>query len=158
MDFEDAKSKLATGLRTLNPTSSLGFEGLLRDALIQITGLGFSLAKSDPQNGSDVRTTGDNLFEIAIEAKRYGEDTVLMVDALEAKLFETWRSQVGIDLWILMATRSISATDKETLRLAGEALAITVMILDWPPELDQLPDIAVRRGRNGDPPASQRPS
>lgn len=143
MEFEDAKSQLAAVLRTLDPAGSLGFEGLLRNIMVEITGLGFGLAKSGPQGGSDVRTTGCNLFEVALEAKRYGEGTVLKVDALQAKLFETSRSQFSTDLWILAATRAISATDQETLTLAGEELGITVLVLDWPPELGQLPDLAV---------------
>ena len=143
MDFKDAKSWLAKALRSLDPTGPLGFEGLLRDLLVELTGIGFGLAKSGPQGGSDVRSLGNNLFEVALEAKRYGEDTVLRVDALQAKLFETSRSQNGTDLWILAATRAISATDQETLERTGLDLGITVLILDWPPESDQLPDLAV---------------
>lgn len=143
MEFEVAKSQLATALRSLPPAGSLGFEGLLRDVLVEVTKIGFGLAKSGPQGGSDVRSLGLNLFEVALEAKRYGENTVLRVDALEAKLFESWRSENGTDLWILAATRAISATDNEKLTLAGEALGITVLILDWPPEPRQLPDLAV---------------
>jgi len=143
MEFEVAKSQLATALRSLPPAGSLGFEGLLRDILVEVTKLGFGLAKSGPQGGSDVRSLGLNLFEVALEAKRYGADTVLKVDALKAKLFETWNSENGTDLWILAATRAISATDNEELTLAGEALGITVLILDWPPEPMQLPDLAV---------------
>lgn len=143
MDFEVAKSRLATALRTLDPAGSLGFEGLLRDVLVDVTKLGFGLAKSGPQDGSDVRSIGVNLFDVALEAKRYGEGTTLKVDALQAKLFESSRGPKGIDLWILAATRAISATDNEKLTVAGEELGITVLILDWPPEPEILPDLAV---------------
>lgn len=143
MDFEDAKSQLASALRGLDPAGSLGFEGLLRDVLVEVTQASFALAKSGPQHGSDVRSLGVNLFEVALEAKRYGEKTTLQVDALEAKLFASSRSGNGTDLWILAATRAISATDTEKLTLSGEALGITVLILDWPPEPGQLPDLAV---------------
>lgn len=143
MEFEVAKTLLATALRSLPPAGSRGFEGLLCDILVEVTKLGFGLAKSGPQDGSDVRSLGLNLFEIALEAKRYGADTVLKVDALKAKLFESWNSGNGTDLWILAATRAISATDNEALTLAGEALGITVLILDWPLEPGQLPDLAV---------------
>ncbi|MBC3229989.1 NACHT domain-containing protein [Serratia fonticola] len=143
MEFDDAKLQLAMALRSLDPAGSLGFEGLLRDILVEVTKLSFGLAKSGPQGGSDVRSLGLNLFEVALEAKRYGEHTTLQVDALKAKLFETSRSENGTDLWILAATRSISATDNEELTLVGEGLGITVLILDWPTEQGQLPDLAV---------------
>ncbi|MBC3217251.1 NACHT domain-containing protein [Serratia fonticola] len=143
MEFDDAKSLLAKALRSLEPAGSLGFEGLLRDILVEVTQLSFGLAKSGPQDGSDVRSLGLNLFEVALEAKRYGENTTLKVDALKAKLFETWRSENGTDLWILAATRAISATDNEDLTLVGEEIGITVLILDWPSESGQLPDLAV---------------
>ena len=143
MKFDNAKSQLAEALRSLDPAGSLGFEGLLRDILSEVTKVSFGLAKSGPQGGSDVRSLGLNLFEIALEAKRYGESTTLKVDALKAKLFETSRSENGTDLWILAATRAISATDNEELTLAGEELGITVLILDWPAEPGQLPDLAV---------------
>lgn len=143
MEFNDAKSQLAKALRSLDPAGSLGFEGLLRDILVEVTKLNFGLAKSGPQGGSDVRSLGLNLFEVALEAKRYGENTTLKVDALKAKLFETSRSENGTDLWILAATRAISATDNEELTLVGKGLGITVLILDWPAEPGQLPDLAV---------------
>lgn len=143
MKFDNAKSQLAEALRSLDPAGSLGFEGLLRDILSEVTKVSFGLAKSGPQGGSDVRSLGLNLFEIALEAKRYGESTTLKVDALKAKLFETSRNENGTDLWILAATRAISATDNEELTLAGEELGITVLILDWPAEPGQLPDLAV---------------
>lgn len=111
MEYRVAKTELATALRSLEPAGQDGFEGLLRDLMVELTGLAFGLAKSGPQDGSDVRSSGVNLFEVALEAKRYGEDTVLKVDALEAKLFQTWQSQRGTDLWILAASRSISITD-----------------------------------------------
>ena len=101
MEFEVAKSQLATALRSLPAAGSLGFEGLLRDILVEVTTLGFGLAKSGPQGGSDVRSLGLNLFEVALEAKRYRAHTVLKVDALKAKLFETWENENGTDLWIL---------------------------------------------------------
>ncbi|VVQ06260.1 hypothetical protein PS910_04343 [Pseudomonas fluorescens] len=143
MEFEVAKSQLATALRSLPPTGSLGFEGLLRDILVEVTNLGFGLAKSGPQGGSDVRSLGLNLFEVALEAKRYSAGTALQVDALKAKLYESWKSENGTDLWILAATRALSATDNEELTRVGEGIGITVLILDWPPDEMQLPDLAV---------------
>lgn len=143
MEFEAAKFQLATALRSLSPAGPLGFEGLLRDMLVEVTKLEFGLAKSGPQGGSDVRSLGLNLFEVALEAKRYGADTVLKVDALKAKLFESWNSGNGTDLWILAVTRAISATDNEELSHVGETLGITVLILDWPLEPKHLPDLAV---------------
>ncbi|KMK14051.1 hypothetical protein ABW09_22780 [Pluralibacter gergoviae] len=102
MEFNDAKSQLAKALRSLDPAGSLGFEGLLRDILVEVTKLNFGLAKSGPQGGSDVRSLGLNLFEVALEAKRYGENTTLKVDALKAKLFETSRSENAFSVSIVV--------------------------------------------------------
>lgn len=142
MDFNEAKRLLADALMSLHPAGPDGFEGLLRDVLVEVTHMSFALAKSGPQEGSDVRSIGQNLFEVALEAKRYAESTALKVDALQSKLFECSRSEKATDLWILAATRAISATDNEKLTRAGVELGITVLVLDWPPEEGVLPDLA----------------
>lgn len=146
MDFVEAKTRLARYLRSLEPSGAAGFEGLLRDILVEVTGTAFGLAKSGPQGGSDVRSMGVNRFEVALEAKRYEADTRLPLDQLRAKIVETWQSDHGADLWILAATREISATDREALTKTGLDLGITVLILDWPVLEATLPDLAVLCG------------
>ncbi|MCP1605980.1 NACHT domain-containing protein [Pseudomonas citronellolis] len=143
MDFNQAIALLSGTLQTLAPSGPKGFEGLIRDLLVELTGVSFGVAKSGPQGGSDVRSQGLNLFEVAMEAKRYKANTSLSLDALKAKISETAGSQRGTDLWVLAATREISVTDNEELTRTGSNLGITVLILDWPSEAGQLPDLAV---------------
>lgn len=143
MKFEAAKTRLATYLRAMEPSGPSGFEGLLRDILVEVTGMRFGLAKSGPQGGSDVRSVGVNSVELALEAKRYKAGTRLPLDQLKAKLLETWQSEQGADVWILAATREITATDREELVRTGRDLGITALILDWPVSKNTLPDLAV---------------
>ncbi|WP_296288692.1 hypothetical protein [Pseudomonas sp.] len=143
MDFNQAVALLSGTLQTLDPSGPKGFEGLIRDLLVELTGLSFGVAKSGPQGGSDVRSQGVNLFEVAMEAKRYKAGTSLSLDALKAKVFETASSHRCIDLWILVATRQISITDNEELTRTGTNLGVTVLVLDWPSQAGQLPDLAV---------------
>lgn len=141
--FDDAKDLLALRLRSLDPAGPDGFEGLMRDALTEITGQVFRLAKPGPQGGSDVRTVGHNVMRIGLEGKRYGADTTLRLDELQAKVVDAAKQESPVDVWILAATREISATDIEGLEQIGRDHGITVLTLDWPARSEVLPDLAV---------------
>ena len=102
-------------LEGLEATGEAGFEGLMRDVLIEVTGMSFHLAKSGPQGGSDVRAAPSNAFAVGLEAKRYKRSTRLPLDQLEAKIHQSAQGATALDLWILATTRSISITDREAL-------------------------------------------
>ena len=140
---EQAQTLLGKHLYGLKPTGELGFEGLLASALSEFTGQPFYLAKSGHQGGSDARSAPCNLFQIGLEAKRYKPSTKLGVDTLLDKIVDASTAQRPVDLWILAATRSISATDREKLYLHGEACGIGVVVLDWPSNQAKLCDLAV---------------
>jgi hypothetical protein len=143
LTFDDAKGLLADRLRTLDAAGPNGFEGLMRDVLTEITGQLFRLAKSGPQGGSDVRTIGQNTVRIGLEGKRYGADTTLRLDELQAKVVDAAKQQDPLDLWMLAVTREITATNVEVLEQTGRDHGITVMVLDWPSRSGVLPDLAV---------------
>ena len=68
----DAALDLILGrLGGLEATGETGFEGLMRDLLVEVTGMPFHLAKSGQQGGSDVRAAPSNAFSIGLEAKWY---------------------------------------------------------------------------------------
>ena len=138
-----AQDLLAKRLHNLAPTGDLSFETLLADALTEFTGQPFYLAKSGHQEGSDVRSAPYNLFRIGLEAKRYQPSSPLPLDALLHKITDAASARQPVDLWILAATRSISASDREQLHLHGERCGIGVLVLDWPPEPTRLCDLAV---------------
>lgn len=142
MTLDEAKTELATRLRALDATGPSGFEGLMRDILTEVTAQTFSLAKSGPQGGSDVRSVGTNTFRIGLEGKRYGEQTRLGLDELRAKLLDAATQDDPVDLWILAATREIWANDQEELEKAAAAHGLATLVLDWPGGAT-LPDLAV---------------
>ena len=138
-----AQDILAKRLHNLAPTGDLSFEALLADALTEFTGQPFFLAKSGHQEGSDVRSAPYNLFRIGLEAKRYRPSSPLPLDALLHKITDAAAARQPVDLWVLTATRSISASDREQLHLHGERCGIGVLVLDWPHEPTRLCDLAV---------------
>jgi hypothetical protein len=130
-EWKQATDLLLERLVNLDAAGASGFEGLMRDMLVELTGMSFGLAKSGPQGGSDVRSEPSNLFSIGLEAKRYQKDTKLPVDQLKAKITEASRANQPIDLWILAASRPISVTDREALSELANHEGIKVLVLDW---------------------------
>ena len=141
--IQQAQAVLATRLHKLAPTGEPSFETFLADALTEFTGQPFYVAKSGHQEGSDVRSAPYNLFRIGLEAKRYQPSSSLPLDALLHKITDAAAARQPVDLWILAATRSISASDREQLHFHGEACGIGVLVLDWPNEATRLCDLAV---------------
>lgn len=129
--WREATDLLLERLVDLDAAGADGFEGLMRDMLVELTGLPFSLAKSGHQGGSDVRSEPSNFFNIGLEAKRYKKETSLPVDQLKAKIVEAAHSGQPIDLWILAASRPIFVTDKEALSQLADDEGIKVVVLDW---------------------------
>ena len=140
---QQAQTVLARRLQRLAPTGDLGFEGLLAEALSEFTGQPFHLAKSGHQEGTDVRSAPYNLFRIGLEAKRYRPSSSLPLDALLYKITDAAAARQPVDLWILAATRAISASNREQLHLHGERCGIGVLVLDWPHKPTRLCDLAV---------------
>lgn len=125
---------LRAALASLKYTGADGFEGLVRDLVSHLTGVQFRLMKSGHQHGADIASDGPpGTPVVKVECKAYGSDPRLSVDALSAKL----------DLWVLAATREISAQDASTLRGVGDARGLDIVILDWPESRARLPTIAL---------------
>lgn len=130
-------------LGKIEATGDAGFEGFMRDVLVEVTGMPFHLAKSGPQGGSDVRTAPSNAFAVGLEAKRYKRSTPLPLDQLEAKIHQAAEGSAALDLWILATTRPISITDREALAETAAGRGIKVVVLDWPTAGSELPALAV---------------
>ncbi len=136
--------KLIKWLRGLHSTGADGFEGFLRDALTEVTGHTFRLAKSGPQGGIDVlQDEASNRFTVGLESKLYGTKTQLPLDQLKIKIVDAAFSYPALDLWLLAASREISAGDKKELVQIGEAQGIAVEILDWPQGPGKIPFLAI---------------
>ena len=81
--------ELQAALLMLRASGPNGFEGLVRDAYREATGIPLRLQKAGPQEGLDA-IDADNEADIVagIEAKRYGSATELAFGDLQAKLLE----------------------------------------------------------------------
>ena len=135
---------LIEALRQLTPAGPRGFEGLLRDLLSAVTGQHFRLLKSGHQGGIDVASERfGNGLAIGLEGKRYGDGTELPLDELKSKLIDAAQTHPGLDLWVLAATREISATDAEALAELGDRDGIAVEVIDWPSSPAAVPPLGV---------------
>ncbi|HBW7792587.1 TPA: hypothetical protein MFF89_001149 [Klebsiella pneumoniae] len=120
---------IKTGILSLKATGRDGFEGLLRIALTNLTGIPFRLAASGLQGGVD----GDSVMPgdpVCFEAKRYSGD-INRNDVL-AKIVDLARNKDAADrLWILGATIEINTQLASTIQEDGDQNAVSTFILDW---------------------------
>lgn len=113
-------------------TGPIGFEGLIRDSLRELTGQGFRLMKSGPQGGIDsLGEPTDNGLVIGMEGKHYKARTPLGLDELMAKLRDAASTFPSMDLWVLATTRTIDGGDAQALSRVGDELGVEVLIFDW---------------------------
>ncbi len=133
---------LLSALKNLPAVGPGGFEGLVRDALQEVTQQSMRLIKSGPQHGADAMTLGNAPVVLGVEAKRY-DKTPLELDEVKAKLLDAAASHPDLDLWVLAATRELSKADAEQLADIGHQLGIEVVILDWSASATALPPLAV---------------
>jgi hypothetical protein len=141
--FDQARDTIADALRAMEASGETGLEGLLRDALAEVTGQPFRIAKSGPQSGMDMRSERANTLQVALESKRYGQETPLPLDQLKAKLYDAAGGDDPADVWILAATRDVSQTNADALHKLGDQLGLAVVVLDWRRAGGALPSLAV---------------
>jgi len=94
-------------VRRLQATGKTGFEGLIAEAMRALSGRDFLLARSGDQDGHDIASTGPTVVDI--ECKKYDEDTSLRESELLGALVKSDQAPRPVDLWILAATRGVSA-------------------------------------------------
>ena len=116
---------LKAALRTLPPSGTNGFEGLIAATLQAICGVQFRLAVSGSQHGLD----GASIYSkdsICFEAKRY--DDSIPKNEVISKIAELNRD---CELWILGATSTVSAQLANSCKQLGAERGISILILDW---------------------------
>lgn len=124
------RARLLNVLRKWKPAEGPeGFEGLVTNALAELTGLTFRLARSGAQFGRDAATPRAP-FSIAMEAKRYENSVPLQELAGKATLAAACLAE-GIDLWALASTVEVSEPTQRELEEILEARGITLLTLDW---------------------------
>jgi hypothetical protein len=131
-DFHHICRTVHAALVSLHASGADGFEGLIRDAYREVTGVALRLQKPGPQGGADAVSDGADEIAAGIEAKRYRETTSLPLHELKNKLIDA-ATRLGnpIELWILAASKEISGDDVAQLRRIGEHNGLGVLVLDW---------------------------
>lgn len=132
--FEHLKSSLLS----LPATGEKGFEGLVAEALYEISGVPFRLAGSGSQFGVDGKPAyeGDTIY---FECKRY-KGKVPRNEVL-AKIAELSINNSETGIWVLGATSRIRSQLADDARALGNTNGIFVLILDWSETV--LPPLAV---------------
>lgn len=123
-------AKIADFLRQLPSAGDAGFEGLIADLLSNCTGQRFHIAKSGTQDGRDISTRHPLSNVIAVECKRYGENTALDQRELLGELSEACLSIPDLDLWVLVTSRAVSSQLHETLYQATLLHGIELRIIE----------------------------
>jgi hypothetical protein len=108
-------SNLIDVLREIPPSGSDGFEGLVSSLLEKLTGHHFSLAKSGFQAGRDMSSRVPDGNIIAVECKRYSQDTELDERGLLGEMVQATRDIPDLDLWVLVASRDVPSQLFESL-------------------------------------------
>lgn len=120
---------LATSLRQLRATGLDGLEGLVRRLVSLATGTEFVLARSGTQGGRDMSSSRDGNARIAVECKRYSEDSDLDETEIKGKLATAATDIPDLDLWVLAATRTVSDQLHRGLEETAERLNVDVLVL-----------------------------
>lgn len=106
---------LSNLLTRLSPTGKSGFEGLIAKLLTSISGIPFHLSKSGYQAGRDLGGRSQNGNIVAVETKRYLETTPLNDRELLGEISQAIRETPDLDLWVLVASRTINLQLRDQL-------------------------------------------
>lgn len=135
---------LKAALLFLPATGEKGFEGLIGEALREITGAPYRLAQSGSQFGRD----GEAAYEsdaICFEGKRYKGK--IPPNAVLSKIAQLSRRDARTEIWVLGATSRIPSQLADDVRGLGDTIGIHALILDWSPA--DLPPLAVALAMGG---------
>jgi hypothetical protein len=124
------ESILYSSLHKLEPAGENGFEGLIAKLLEKLTGRRFFLASSGYQDGRDMSTCRIGLNIIAVECKRYLKKTQLDVQKLLGELVQVSRAFPDLDLWVLVASRSVNDTLQTSLNKFSQDHGFSLLIID----------------------------
>ncbi|ALP65199.1 hypothetical protein AN416_21625 [Paraburkholderia caribensis] len=116
-------------MRELPPTGKAGFEGLVVNLLSRLVGLSFAIAASGRQDGRDALGRTVYGTQVAVECKRYAH-TTLNSRELIGELDQASHSLPHLELWILVASRSIPDILQQDLISAGVSKGICVAFLE----------------------------
>ena len=120
---------LKNTLQRLAATGSTGFEGLIQRLLERLTGYQFYLAQSGTQAGRDMSSARVNAAVLAVECKRYGDETELKAPELLGKLAQAAETIPQLDVWVLVTSRSVPDQLYSALQRLADRLHVDVQVL-----------------------------
>jgi hypothetical protein len=126
MSFET----LLQAIHLLAPTGQRGFEGLIARLLERLTGQRFFLALSGQQGGQDLASESRTGNKLAVECKRYREDTPLSADELVAKLTDAANGPTPPDIWMVVATKRLGDQHHKKLERVARTYGISYFPID----------------------------
>jgi len=119
---------LKSALLSLPATGEKGFEGLIGEALQEITGVPYRLARSGSQFGIDGKAAYES-DAICFEGKLYkGEPDR---NDVIAKIAEAEHEHLDTDMWVLGTTAHLGTQLTDLARGLGTDKGIYVLMLDW---------------------------
>ena len=107
-------------LKQLKPAGPEGFEGLIASLLESLTGVQFNLAISGSQAGRDLSSHRMYGNVIAVECKRYGENTSLDERELLGEIAQVVQAIPDLDVWVLVTSREVPSQLEEVLQRFAE--------------------------------------
>lgn len=110
--------------KQLKPAGSDGFEGLIASLLEALTGVHFNLAISGSQEGRDMSSRRAYGNVIAVECKRYGENTSFDERELLGEVAQVVQAIPDLDVWVLVTSRDIPSQLEEVLNRFTEQQGI----------------------------------
>lgn len=117
-------------LRRLHPTGPDGFEGLIAKLLESLIGRRFFLAKAGFQGGRDMSTESRYGNIIAVECKKYLENTKLKERELLGEIAQVSRIFPDLDLWVLVASREVDSTLQDSINYEAREHGFEAFIVD----------------------------
>jgi hypothetical protein len=117
-------------LRKLHPSGPEGFEGIVAKLLEALTGRRFLLAKSGYQAGRDMSTSLLGANRIAVECKRYLDETPLNERELLGELVQVSYDIPQLDLWVVVATRKVGDKLQDLVSHEARAKGFEALIID----------------------------
>ncbi len=119
------------------------YEQLCADLASMLLDVPVFVAKTGYQFGADAGTAGLRGRSLRIECKRYLESTALDARALKGEVVEAVQRDPALEAWVLMTTKTMKETDRNSLVDAGRTNGVPVVILDWTLPPMGLPTMAV---------------
>lgn len=112
------------------PTGTNGFEGLVALLMEDLIGQRFFLSRSGTQNGRDMASEGKTGNFIAVECKRYRDNTALGSAELLSKFFSAATTDPVPDSWIVVTTKRLGEQTERQLRQVIYKWSITYFSID----------------------------